>query len=251
MLCLSRLYGSGWIWFSSYFTGKGSSEYRSLFCWRCFIFFPIWFASCISVRSDWWCILGAAPPAVFLTGIPWWCVRRCCLSEEFTAGALPLLWWLFWFTGKLCIPAFRSAFSSAAMRAWDAETARGICAGDGWSGEIIVQTEIRNSLDLYAALRMKHSLFPCFRPSFLIFVRKKLKIRDLVRNLWAGGIKKRRCRALRAGYRISERANGKDSSQILRIRPVWDGRAVFFTQVPWTVKPFNFWHVIVCAFTRK
>lgn len=50
-----------------------------------------------------------------------------------------------------------------------------------------MQTEIRNSLDLYAALRMKHSLFPCFRPSFLIFVRKKLKIRDLVRNLWAGG----------------------------------------------------------------
>lgn len=53
-------------------------------------------------------------------------------------------------------------------------------------------------------------------------VRNRLKTGDLVQNLWARGVGNRGCGAIRAGSRVTGRANGKNSSQILKIRSVWD-----------------------------
>lgn len=53
-------------------------------------------------------------------------------------------------------------------------------------------------------------------------VRNRLKTGDLVQNLWARGVGNRGCRAIRAGSRVTGRGNGKNSSQILKIRSVWD-----------------------------
>lgn len=53
-------------------------------------------------------------------------------------------------------------------------------------------------------------------------VRNRLKTGDLVQNLWARGVGNRGCGAIRAGSWVTGRANGKNSSQILKIRSVWD-----------------------------
>lgn len=89
------------------------------------------------------------------------------------------------------------------------------------------------SLAAFAMAVLIHweTLYSRFPERFFECSNRSLRCGNCEGNLCRGRLK-RRCRAIRAGYRISERANGKDSSQILRIRPVWDGRAVFFTQVP-------------------
>lgn len=53
-------------------------------------------------------------------------------------------------------------------------------------------------------------------------VRNRLKTGDLVQNLWARGVGNRGCGAIRAGSWVTGRANGKNSSQILKIRSVWN-----------------------------
>ena len=68
--------------------------------------------------------------------------------------------------------------------------------------------------------KRKFSLVGCSTPSFVLCLENRC---NLVRNLWAGGIEKRRRRAIQAVCRIGEPANRKVSSQTLEVGLVWDG----------------------------